>query len=62
MELFSKTVQAEDIRAMGEFHQNEDTFSVYFDELERYFTEKGQQQHTRGLSNAREMSRLCFKI
>ena len=32
--------------AMCEFDQNEDTFSVYFDELEHYFTENGQKQHT----------------
>ena len=32
--------------AMGEFDQNEDTFSVYFDEMEHYFIENGQKQHT----------------
>ena len=46
---------------MGEFDQNEDTFSVYFDELEHCFIENGQKQHTGGISNAREISRLCFK-
>ena len=44
-------VQAEEsefsnICAICEFHQNEDTFSVYFDELEHYFTENGQKEHT----------------
>ena len=34
------------IGAMGEFDQNEDTFSVYIDELEHYFTENCQKQHT----------------
>ena len=34
------------IGAMGEFDQNEDTFSVYFDELEHYFIENGQKQDT----------------
>ena len=49
------------IGAMCELDENEDAFSVYFDELEHYFTENGQKQHTSGLSNAREISRLCFK-
>ena len=34
------------VGAMCKFDQNEDTFSVYFDELERYFTENGEKQHT----------------
>ena len=34
------------IRAMGEFDQIEDTFSVYFDDLEHYFIENGQKQDT----------------
>ena len=33
-------------RAVSEFDQNEDTFSVYFDELEHYFIENGQKEHT----------------
>ena len=49
------------IGAMCEFDRNQDKFSVYFDELEDYFTENGQKQHTLGTSNAREISRLCFK-
>ena len=68
MEQFSNTshVQPEEsefsnIGAMCEFDQNEDTFSVYFGELEYHFTENGQKQHTCGISNAREISRLCFK-
>ena len=43
------------IGTICEFDQNEDTFSVYFDELENYFTENGQKQHTRGIRNAREI-------
>ena len=70
MELFSKTShkytsrrkRVSNIGAMGDFDQNEDTFSVYFYELEHYFTENGQKQHTGGISNAREISKLCFKI
>ena len=31
---------------MDEFDQNEDTFSVYIDELEHYFTENCQKQYT----------------
>ena len=54
MEQFSDLdVQAEEsefqtcVGTMCEFDQNEDTFSVYFDELEHYFTENdGQKQHT----------------
>ena len=54
MEQFSKTShrctsrrkRVSNIGAMGEFDQNEDTFSVYFDELERYVNKKGQKQHT----------------
>ena len=54
MELFSKTSHkctsrskgVSNIGAMGDFVQNEDTFSVYFDELEQYFTENGQKKHT----------------
>ena len=30
----------------GEFDQNEDTFSVYIDELEHYFNENCQKPHT----------------
>ena len=45
---------------MGDFDQNEDTFSVYFDE--HYFTENGQKQHTWEISYAREISKLCLKI
>ena len=70
MELFSKTSHkctsrrkpVSNIDAMGEFDQNEDTFLAYFDELEHYFIENGQKQHTRGISNARKISKLCFKI
>ena len=50
-----------DISAMSDFDQNEDTFSVYFDQLEHYLTENGQKQHTWEISNAREISRFCFK-
>ena len=32
--------------AICEFDQNEDTFSVYFDAVEHYFTENGEKQHT----------------
>ena len=32
--------------AICEFDQNEDTFSIYCDELEHYFIENGQKQHT----------------
>ena len=32
--------------AMCEFDQNEDIFSVSFDELEHYFIENGQKEHT----------------
>ena len=44
-------VQAEEseflnIGVLCEFDQNEDPFSVYFDELEHYFTENGEKQHT----------------
>ena len=54
MELFSKTShrctsrrkRVSNIGAMGEFDQNEDTFSVYFDEVEHDFTENGEKQHT----------------
>ena len=47
---------------MGELDQSEDTFSVYFDELEHdYLTENGQKQHIWWMSNAREISKLCFK-
>ena len=50
MELFSKTLYRctsfKHPGAMGEFDQNEDTFSVYFDELEHYFNENGEKQHT----------------
>ena len=54
MELFSKTSnrctsrrkRVSNIGAMCEFDQNEDTFSIYFDELEHYFIEKGQKEHT----------------
>ena len=52
MEQFSKTAnrcatEAEE----SEFQTsvpcaNEDTFSVYFDELEHYFIENGQKEHT----------------
>ena len=42
----SRGKRASHIGAMGEFDQHEDTFSVYFDELEHYFTENGQKQHT----------------
>ena len=31
---------------MCEFDQNEDTLSIYFDELEHYFIENGQKEHT----------------
>ena len=55
MEQFLKTAnrcatEAEErvsnIGAMCKFDQNEDTFSVYFDELEHYFIENGQKEHT----------------
>ena len=54
MELFSKNShewttrrkRVSNIGAMGEFDQNEDTFSVYLDELEHYFIENGQKQDT----------------
>ena len=55
MEQFSKTsnrsykpkkASFSNIGAMCEFDQNEDTFSVYFDELEHYFFENGQKEHT----------------
>ena len=54
MELFSKTShrytsrrkRVSNIGAMCEFDRNEDTFSVYFDELEHYFTENGQKQYS----------------
>ena len=36
--------------------------SVYFDELEHEFVENGEKQHTSQISNARETSRLYFKI
>ena len=41
---------------MCEFDQNENTFSVYFDELEQYFIENGQKEHTWGIGNSREIS------
>ena len=51
MELFSKTShkctsrrkRVSNIIVMGEFDQNEDTFLVYFDELEHSFIENGQK-------------------
>ena len=54
MEQFSKTSngntsrrkRVSNVGAMCEFDQNEDTFSVYFDELEHCFIENGQKQHT----------------
>ena len=54
MEQFSKTSnrcasrrkRVSNIGAMCEFDQNEDTFSVYFDELKDYFTENRQKEHT----------------
>ena len=42
----SRKKRVSNIGAMGEFDQNEDTFSVYFDELEHSFTENGEKQHT----------------
>ena len=44
-------VQAEEsefsnIIAMCKFNKNEDTFSVYFDELEHYFIKNDEKQHT----------------
>ena len=36
---------------MCKSNQSEDTFSVDFDELEHYFTESGEKQHTWGISN-----------
>ena len=47
---------------MGEFDQNEDTFSFYFDELEHSFIENGQKQHTWGISNAREIWNSFLKF
>ena len=54
MQQFSKTSnrcasrrkRVSNIGAMCEFDQNEDTFSIYFDELEDYFLENGQKEHT----------------
>ena len=46
---------------MCEFDPNEDTFSVYFDELEDYFIENRQKEHTWGVDNSTEISRLWFK-
>ena len=54
MEQFSKTSnrrtrrrkRVSNIGAMSEFDQNEDIFSVSFDELEHYFIENGQKEHT----------------
>ena len=45
-----------------EFDQNEDTFLIYFDKMEHPLIENGQKQHAWAISNAREKSRLCFKI
>ena len=69
MEQFSKTSnrctsqrkRVSNSGAICEFDQNEDTFSVYFDEQEHYFIENGQKEHTGGISNSREISRLWFK-
>ena len=54
IEQFSKTSnrcssrrrRVSNIGAMCKFDQNEGTFSVYFDELQHYFIENGQKQHT----------------
>ena len=54
MEQFSKTSnrcasgrkRVSNIGAMCEFDQNEDTFSVYFDELKDYFIENRQKEYT----------------
>ena len=43
---FHIDVQALKQRCHVQFNKNEDTFSVYFDELEHYFTENGEKQHT----------------
>ena len=42
----SQTKRVSNSGAMCECDQNEDTFSVYFDELEHYFIENGQKEHT----------------
>ena len=42
----SRRKRVSNIGAMCEFGQNEDTFSVYFGELEHYFIENGQKEHT----------------
>ena len=42
----SRRKRFSNIDALCEFDQNEDTFSVCFDELEHKFTENGQKQHT----------------
>ena len=42
----SRRKRVSNIGAMCEFDRNEDTFSIYFDELKHYFTENGQKQHT----------------
>ena len=39
------------IGAMCKSDQSENTFSVDFDELEHYFTESGEKQHTWGISS-----------
>ena len=52
MEQFSETLKkctsrrrrVSNIDAIYEFDQNEDTFSIYCDELEHYFIENGQKQ------------------
>ena len=40
----SRRKRLSNIGATCEFDQNEDTFSVYFDLVEHYFTENGQRQ------------------
>ena len=42
----SEAMRAKKASSMGEFDQSEDTSSVYLDELEHYFIENGQKQHT----------------
>ena len=46
----SRRKRFSNIGALCEFDQNEDTFSVCFDEVEHKFTENGQKQHTGGIT------------
>ena len=42
----SRRMRVSNIGAMCQFDQSEERFSVCFDELEHYFIENGQKQHT----------------